>query len=604
MNPALSTGPLAQAIGWALLHLLWQGTLVAAVLAAALALLEGRSARIRYALSCAALLAIVLLGVATGVRSYAPETSLAITPMPASAKLSLAPPAASSPDLVQGLVRSADRALPGLVALWLLGVVLCSLRLLREWRIARRLVAGSAPARAAWQAAANRLASALGVRRFVRLLESNAVAVPSVIGILRPAILLPACAATGLTPAQLEMILAHELAHVRRHDFLVNLLQSVVETLLFHHPAVWWISRRIRAERENCCDDLAIAACGSPLQYARALTRLEELRTDGLSLAVAATGGSLLARIRRIAGAPDPPRRPVVRGAAALSALACVALALVTLALPALGERPLDTAPAAVAEEPARPSLSAITGVPVAPEPAADPVSVAAAAPEADDEEVAAPEDEDRPTLDELIALRVQNVTPEMIEEMRELFPGIRLMDIASMSAVGATPDFVRAMRREGLEVREAQEATGLAAVGVSVAFLREIRTTGLAVRTAEEAQGMAAVGVTALYIRELRALGIDVRTTQEARTLAAVGVTPEYIRSMRRAGVEIGSPDEAQNLQALGVTPDFVERLARAGYRNLTVEQLGRLAAAGLTGGFVEEMSKYRTGSRERKPS
>ena len=98
---------------------------------------------------------------------------------------------------------------------------------------------------------------------------------PTVIGWLKPVVLLPASALAGLTPRQLEAILAHELAHIRRHDYLVNLLQTLVETLLFYHPAVWWLSRRIRVERENCCDDLAVSLCGDPVAYAAALADLE-----------------------------------------------------------------------------------------------------------------------------------------------------------------------------------------------------------------------------------------------------------------------------------------------------------------------------------------
>jgi HEAT repeat protein len=124
-----------------------------------------------------------------------------------------------------------------------------------------------------------------------------------VVGWLRPVILLPASALTGLSPQQLEAILAHELAHIRRHDYLINLLQAVVETLLFYHPAVWWVSRRIRQEREHCCDDLAVAVCGDSLTYARALLEMEQLRAAGPQLAMAANGGSLMNRIQRLVGA-------------------------------------------------------------------------------------------------------------------------------------------------------------------------------------------------------------------------------------------------------------------------------------------------------------
>jgi len=138
------------------------------------------------------------------------------------------------------------------------------------------------------------------------VLESAVVQVPAVIGWLRPVVLLPASALTGLSPLQLDALLAHELAHVRRGDYLVNLLQTVIETLLFYHPAVWWVSARVRQEREHCCDDLAVTVCGDAMVYARALVGMEGLRVPPRAFAPAAAGGSLLHRVRRLV-APGTP---------------------------------------------------------------------------------------------------------------------------------------------------------------------------------------------------------------------------------------------------------------------------------------------------------
>src|SRR5439155_5091815 len=172
------------------------------------------------------------------------------------------------------------------------------LRLLTGWLWVQRLrTRGVAPADADFRRMAARLARRLHITRVVTLLESSLVDVPTVIGWLKPVVLLPASALGALSPQQLEAILAHELAHIRRHDYLVNLLQTLVETLLFYHPAVWWLSRRIRIERENCCDDLAVSLCGDPVAYANALADLESLRseiTPTHHIAMAATGGSLL----------------------------------------------------------------------------------------------------------------------------------------------------------------------------------------------------------------------------------------------------------------------------------------------------------------------
>ncbi len=148
-----------------------------------------------------------------------------------------------------------------------------------------------------------------------------------VIGWIRPVILVPAAALAGLDPTALEAVLAHELAHVRRHDYLVNLMQSMVEALFFYHPAAWWISRQIRTEREHCCDDAAVELCGDPILYARALERLEDLRHSlepNPGLALAANGGILMNRIKRLI-LPNLPPSPLGR-AGLLSVLAVTAL--------------------------------------------------------------------------------------------------------------------------------------------------------------------------------------------------------------------------------------------------------------------------------------
>ena len=182
-----------------------------------------------------------------------------------------------------------------------------------------------------WGRMAADLTRRMRVSRPVRLLESAAVRVPTLVGCLRPVILLPASVLTGLAPEQIEALLAHELAHVRRWDYLVNLLQIMAETLLFYHPAVWWISRRIRAEREQCCDDVVVATCGDRVVYARALAALEESRAIPAP-ALAARGGRLLARIRRILTMEPDTRNERGWGAVAVAGIALAAVAVLTAA--------------------------------------------------------------------------------------------------------------------------------------------------------------------------------------------------------------------------------------------------------------------------------
>ncbi len=202
--------------------------------------------------------------------------------------------------------------------------------------------------------AAQQMLSGL-LRRFalrgpVKLLVSARVAVPTLIGWLRPVILVPASVLAELPPQQLELILAHELAHLRRCDYLLNLVQTAIETLLFYHPAVWWVSRQIRVERESCCDEQA-AAAGDRLAYARALASLAELcrqpRLASPGLALGADGGSLSARIRRVLGLPSDTSFPTARSAGAI--LAMVAILAITVGFH-LSARPSDAGQPSTAE--------------------------------------------------------------------------------------------------------------------------------------------------------------------------------------------------------------------------------------------------------------
>ncbi len=335
----------AQAIGWALVQFIWQGALIGVLTAALLALLRRSAADVRYVVSTISLALMLTMPVVTAMQSFsavarprvdaspapaAPRTGVRIgfqevisspEPAGAAAPLAFVSPAAAARDPL-------ERWLPVLVGVWLAGVAMLTLRLFSGWLWVQRMKShGARPAAAAIEVLAQRLIRRLHIRRGVRLLESSIVDVPTVIGWVKPVVLLPASALAGLTPLQLEAILAHELAHIRRHDYLVNLLQTVVETLLFYHPAVWWVSRRIRVERENCCDDLAVSLCGDPVTYAAALAEMEGMRGAKGRLVLAANGGSLLQRVRRLLGAPSHAGRAPGWLAAGLAVLVIVGIA-------------------------------------------------------------------------------------------------------------------------------------------------------------------------------------------------------------------------------------------------------------------------------------
>ncbi len=296
-----------QALGWALVDSLWQNALAAAGLAALLALVPVRAARIRYAFATLTLAMMLALPLATAVRlsGTSPQISDVVTATSAVAAGPTGPgPRAVAAIPTPAAIRAAiEPVLPWVVLAWFGGVVALSLRLASGWLMTRQLGrVGTSSVPDACVEAVARLAARLRISRPVRVLGSAVVQVPAVIGWLRPVILLPASALTGLTPLQLDALLAHELAHVRRYDYVVNLIQSVIETLLFYHPAVWWVSQQVREEREHCCDDLAVAVCGDAHFYATALLGMERLRVTPPAFALAATGrgGALMGRIRRL----------------------------------------------------------------------------------------------------------------------------------------------------------------------------------------------------------------------------------------------------------------------------------------------------------------
>jgi beta-lactamase regulating signal transducer with metallopeptidase domain len=377
--PGLLLPAWGQRLGWTLVHSIWQVTLVALVAGVVLACLRRHSARLRYGLGvvCLALMLIVPAITWSMVTIATPAAVLATNDLPAlppiatsaignassvsgsqidTATLSLGPaptlsgdgraplrdhqapvppaeisqrvPVTSNRDWLERVRQSILPWLGQIVAVWLAGVLCCAIRpvagLWTQWLLKRR---GLSPVAIETQRLMSDLARRMNVSPVVRIAESALVQVPMVVGYLRPIILLPACVLIGMTPDQLTSLLAHELGHIRRHDWIVNAIQVVVETLMFYHPAVWWLSHRIRCERELCCDDLALAVIGDNLAYGRMLLTLEELRHRMSTpvTALAGTSGDLVQRIRRLmphAATPERAERGWLGGILILGLLA------------------------------------------------------------------------------------------------------------------------------------------------------------------------------------------------------------------------------------------------------------------------------------------
>jgi beta-lactamase regulating signal transducer with metallopeptidase domain len=342
----LLDSPVVRALGLTLLHALWQGTLLAMVLAPTLGLLSSRSAATRFRVCVVALgawLAAPLITFFMVLGTEAPAMAAALAPPPMFS--SSATPAALT------LLERMEPLLPWLVLAWAAGSSALLLRGALGWAHCRHLTrAGTEPAPPALARAVAELCRTLAISRPVRAVLSTRVDVPAVVGWIAPVVLMPLGATDLLTPAQLRAVVAHELAHVARHDHLLALVQVVAEALLFFHPATWWLGSRLRLEREHCCDDVAVSISGNALAYARALSDLEDLaarrQSAGAVLgatALSSQGGSLMSRISRLLGAPAPARRRQT-GRVLAGALPAIALGLFSAAALALpnSEPPCD----------------------------------------------------------------------------------------------------------------------------------------------------------------------------------------------------------------------------------------------------------------------
>jgi beta-lactamase regulating signal transducer with metallopeptidase domain len=680
-------GLVLESVGWALVHLLWQGALVAALLAVGLRVLGRRAATARYALACTALLVMLVLPVATVWRhmgssqARAPEVSVTVSavsagtlwgaenphprPLPVGEEApvvstGLAAPASATAEPVRERVLAfLSSHMPWLVFAWGLGVAFSSLRLLTGWLRLRRQVRAAAPAPVEWQERLDALAQRLGLARAVRLLQSAAIDVPAAVGWLRPVVLLPASALTGLPARQLEMILAHELAHIRRYDFAVNLAQTLVETLLFYHPAVWWISHVIRVEREHCCDDIAAGTSGSSLSYARALTALEELRvlpSLAPSPALSALGGSLPDRVRRLVVSPAARcSSRWVAGASVLTLVSSLAVAAPITALMLPKEELLATTPApqpaSVVQVVTDPSVVAPVPPPtlvVSPRvtpvvmPVIPPRPLLAANPNPNPNpnlERDRDRDHDRHddaldrttrvgdgklTVDQLVSLKVAgvdpalvetvkgmgyeptvsnlvefghaNITPEYVKDMNARF-GQKLSTeaLVEMKHLGVTPAFIEAMKAQGFTKLSPHELSAARAVGVDEAYLRGLKDAGYTGLDLETVTEMRAVGVRPETISELSKAGYPKLPPDTLVEFRALGVTPEYIRGLKEAGLKTLAADDLVELRALGVNLDFIRQMREAGLEGLTADELIRLRSSGVDADFVRRMKQPR---------
>lgn len=474
------TTDLLLTLAWSLLHFLWQGAVIAVLAAALMQVL--RQPATRYLIGVGALVLMFasfgvtfsLLNEPVADAAHATITPAAVGSAPAATVM---PPAVHS---AHASVGSAPREFLWLAQGWIAGVGILALRLafglmIVEYLRRRNLVVLPEVLVQRFEALQQRL----GLTRLIRYRECALVSAPAVVGFFRPIVLVPMRALTGLSPEQLEAVIAHELGHVKRYDVAVNFVQVIAETLFFFHPAVWWLNRRIRADREDCCDDIALeltrGMADGKLGYARALATMASWR-DTPRFAMAATGGALSARVARLLGAH--PAQGTHRMASVLTI--SVVLATATLAgmlafgwvAPAVAQPALATADNPVAQvnppspeaapSPVSPASAPAPRAAQQPRPARPPVPARPAAPAREAQSERAPDARSyldamsaagvEFDVDQLIAMKVHDITPEYITSMRDAGLEIDADSLIALKVHEVTPDYIRAMRVEGFE--------------------------------------------------------------------------------------------------------------------------------------------------------
>ncbi len=441
-----------------------------------------------------------------------------------------------------------------------------------------------------------RLCQRLGVTSRVSLRISGHVQGPLAMGIVRTLVILPASALMALTPEQLESVLAHELAHIRRADYFWNLVQTMVETLFFFHPAVWWLGGRLRHHRELCCDDAAVQACSDPLIYATALLRLEERRNQQLTLAMALDGhrpsSTLRARISRLLGETNSEQRSrevVPLPLAAIGAL--FLLALVTAPHLFAGLR--NTMPPEIATTISAPDPSELVSVMIAGNGSAVERSPAAAhgMGQGAGEGVGVGAGASAPDNAEQ-----QPATPDAAQHKTDYIDGMRAAgydeDIdkyIAMKVQGITPEYAQAMAKIGFGKPSAGELIAMKIQGVSPEYVSELHAAGLQPANIGDLISYRIFHVTPEFIAGMKAAGFDSIPAGKIVALRVHGVTPEYAKTVKQQYPN-ATLDELVQLHIFHIDDAFLASAKRHGFTSLSIQKLVQLRISGVLDDAVTE--------------
>jgi len=512
------------------------------------------------------------------------------------------------------------------VALWFAGVLLFSLRTAGGFIVVARLRRrDSHPVNARLLTLGRELQQRLGVTRAVRFCESLHLDAPAVLGWFRPVVFLPVSILTGLSETQLRAVIAHELAHIRRFDAFFNLFQVAAETLLFYHPTVWWLSKCIRVERENCCDDVALAVCGNPAEYARALALMEESRVAP-SFAMAANRGPLAARVARLLGLGEKGNR--LRNAGVAFGILCVATALIAGNALFGIVHPVSAKQEPTVQPPSDPAVEV-----TAPRPTPVPQAKLSPSPRTVIHGRLAAEI--RGTIQENLRAGIQQGIQQGIQKsvqsgiqggisggipngvpsgilggihggiqggiqegiqsairsaielrIRPFIVGLEQQKDEKSSA--KSQSYIDGLKAEGFDNLSADDLIGMKVQGITPQYIHEIRAQGLK-PSIDDLIGMKVQGITPEYIRQMRALKLNT-DVDSLIGMKVQGITPEYVDQIRKLGFQ-GDSDQLIGMKVQGVTPDYVNEMRKLGFQP-DADQLIGMKVQGINAEYIKQIN------------
>jgi beta-lactamase regulating signal transducer with metallopeptidase domain len=513
-----------------------------------------------------------------------------------------------------------EPALPWIDGVWMIGVSLLALRAMGGWyqlQTLRKRARWTIPADMAHQF--HQISERMRLAGQISLRISDEVITPLAMGAWRATVILPVSAVLRMPPSELEAVLAHELAHIRRFDYLCNLFQTAVESVLFFHPAVWWLSRTVRERREVCCDEVAVSVCADPVVYAQALLRLEEEKTERLQLAVALKGpnGSLLRRVKLVLGdrgiAESGTTSGVRVAAAALLAMgllfgpkvrSVVAAPLISIsqttfnhATPALSlaakpqseGTPVKARPKSVEQGEANVSVTAMPAANVDVKVNVNPNANVIVADEAVSVDLSSAEStgQSSGTGDSQPTARSSSTKgPTYIEEMKAAGYPLDLNNdldtLVALKSLGVTPEYAKAMAQTGLGRPSVQDLIAMKSLGVTPEYLASLKQSGLGPKDLQDAIALKSLGVTPEYAAAMKQAGFTDLGAQQLIALKAQGMTPEHAKWLKQQFPQ-ATPDDLQRAAVFHIDDKFMAEAKSHGFDSKDLDKLLRLKMSGL---------------------